>query len=177
VTGLPPAAESASPSRIPALVCMVWVVLLLLGAARAYQLTSEWRYVAVDARVEDVTVLKEARGLSRECNTAGSRSPHQVIVRYSYSLDGVMRYQSDRYDADNRGELFCRDETAAARVAELRVGSTIRAHVNPKSPTEAVLQRRELSETIFVGVVLAVSGFFVWAWYLRVRRRRAAATR
>lgn len=111
--------------------------------------------------------------LAKECSTGDGRGMRTVLTTYSFEVAGK-RYTSTAYNHRFESELFCTEEAARARIAELETKRTVTAFYDPEDPRVAVQQKQEGSEVIVVYVLLLSVGVGLTGLYLRQRRLQRA---
>ncbi len=153
-----------------ALALVGWAALVAWWTLTARSWFVQQRYVEVLATVDEVTYERGARDRhTKECSTGDGRGTRSVLTTYSYEVGG-RRYSSAAYDHRYVTEIFCTEDAAMARVAELESKRALTVFYDPDDPSVAVQKKEELSEVIFVhALLLALGGGLVW---LYVRQRR-----
>lgn len=153
------------------MVAMVgWLVFLAYWSFVARAWFEQRSYLEVTATVKELRIERGSLGrVSNQCSNRNDRLPHSVLCTYTFEVGGK-RYTSDSWNHRYAGEVFCGEEAAQARVAELRAKGTLTAWHHPRQPSIAVRQKEEASGLLFVLAVLVLSGVGLLLLFLRQRR-------
>lgn len=174
-----PAAESQRPvpplsPRIFALGLVAWLGVTAWWSVSARAWFAQQTFQEAVAEVDDVRYHRGGYDrLSPSCSTADDRGPRTVVTTYSFAVNGK-HYTSTAYDHRFESELFCTEEDARARIAELERTRTVTVAYDPNDPRIAVQQKQDGSEVIFVyTLLLGVGMALVWLYLRQGRLQRA----
>lgn len=147
-----------------------WLTFVIYWSFAARDWFFQLRYREVTAKVEEVRVERGVlERITKQCSNRSDRTPHSVLTTYSYEVNG-RRYTAEAWNRQYASEIFCSEETAQARVAELRTKGTLTAWYDPNDPRVAVQQKEEASEIFFVYGALFALGAGLVVLFLRQRR-------
>lgn len=174
-----PTTDSGDPPRPPGLRVRYLVIaaigwLAIAGwwtlSARAW--FAQQRYREISATVEDVHVHPGSHDrVSQQCRTP--KNTFAVVVSYRFVVEG-RPYTSSSYDHDHDSEIFCSDDRARAREAELTRARSLQVFFDPDDPDRVVQLKQEGSEVIVVYAMLAIAaGILLWLFRRQMRRQRA----
>lgn len=159
--------------RIVAFALLAWLVLVGWWGYHGRLWFAQRTWERVTAQVEEVTYQRGAFDrVSHGCSTGDGRGARTVFTTYSYAYEDRF-YVGKAYNHLYDSELFCNEDSARARMAELERLGEVEVWVDPGNPSRAVQQLQSGSEVIFVFVLLGAAGCALLKWWRRQRRLMA----